>query len=287
MLIVRLHGGLGNQLFQFAYGLYLQTCLKRNDVFFCKLQYRGEIERTFSISMINSKLNFIDAGEFIRFKDARINKVYNFLLGSNYFVEKKSNLTQKYLPKRFPSGSLFLDGYWQKYSIVNYVKDALKAELVLNNSSSMNFLNYRKLILDQPKSVSLHVRRTDFIATEKNRSIFAICGVDYYQKAIDYLKDNLGDSLTFFVFSDDLSWVESNLIFTDKVFFVEGNLDFEDLSLMSLCSHNIIANSTFSWWAAWLNDSKGKIIVCPEVWFKDGGVSDELVPPNWIKLKNQ
>src|SRR5690606_26072631 len=120
-------------------------------------------------------------------------------------------------------------------------------------------------------SVSLHVRRGDYVQLQSAHNFHGVLPLTYYKRAILLLKEKL-ERFTIFVFSDDLDWVRSNLQAETPVVYVDYRSDDKtatDLALMSLCKHNIIANSSFSWWGAWLNRNPGKQVIAPKPWFRD------------------
>ncbi|MDD2505652.1 MAG: alpha-1,2-fucosyltransferase, partial [Bacilli bacterium] len=135
-------------------------------------------------------------------------------------------------------------------------------------------------------SDSLHVRRGDYVLNSTTNKVHGTCGINYYNKAIDIVtKEN--PEAVFFVFSDDCDWARNNLKINHEKYFIDFNGKencHEDIRLMSLCKHNIIANSSFSWWGAWLNNNKNKIVVAPKKWFNVKINTKDLVPENWIKI---
>ena len=131
----------------------------------------------------------------------------------------------------------------------------------------------------------MHIRRGDYLL-DKNLSLFTTCTHDYYYKAEALIAEK-SFSPTFFIFSDDIEWVKKNIPFNHPVVFVtDSNLtDYQELMLMSACKHNIIANSTFSWWGAWLNNNTEKIVITPQKWFTTQTMNEkDLIPPTWIKI---
>jgi hypothetical protein len=201
-------------------------------------------------------------------------------------IEGFTKLSNEYVPKSIPDGDIYFDGYWQKCHIVNEVENLLRKELVLKLNLSSKILSIENLITSHSNSVSVHIRKTDFISTQENKSIFALCSVNYYYSAIEYFLNNVNQDLTLFIFSDDFEWVRANLNLKLNHFLVEGNTDNDDLYLMSLCKNNITANSTFSWWGAWLNTNKDKVVLTPEKWFENARCDKDLVPNNWIRIPN-
>ena len=138
--------------------------------------------------------------------------------------------------------------------------------------------------IDKVNAVSLHVRRGDYLLA-KNMSVLGVCGLDYYKKAIEYVAKNVKNPY-FFLFSDDIPWVEENLKINYPYEIVDinnGKNSFYDLWLMKNCKHNIIANSSFSWWGAWLNENPNKIVVAPKKWMNTIK-KVEVCPKDWIRI---
>jgi len=161
----------------------------------------------------------------------------------------------------------------------------LLEEFTLNSALSFDASNLEKTI-SETIAVSLHVRRGDYVKNPQVLKEFGICSIDYYKRAIKHIEDSV-DSPTYFVFSDDLAWVKKNLPVGEKVVYIQGEniTDTEELTLMSKCKHNIIANSTFSWWGAWLNQNSNKIVVAPTPWFETQPYDKDLILKSWIQKK--
>jgi hypothetical protein len=155
---------------------------------------------------------------------------------------------------------------------------AFKEELLNEPSRKM------KEAIESCNAVSLHVRRDDYLSTTYAQGFGGICTTAYYQKAIAYMKENT-DHPRLFVFSDDIGWCRNNLDVADATFVDcnHGDESWQDMYLMSRCQHNIVANSTFSWWGAWLNAHPDKIIVAPDRWWN--GLKDDVVPDEWVRVK--
>ncbi len=137
------------------------------------------------------------------------------------------------------------------------------------------------------KSVSLHIRRGDYVSNKVTNQVHGVCDLNYYSHAISYIAERISNT-HLFVFSDDPEWAKGNLKTEIPTFFVDNNRadkDYEDLKLMRQCKHNIIANSSFSWWGAWLNQNAGKIVIAPKKWFNDKSINTkDLIPEKWIRL---
>jgi hypothetical protein len=135
------------------------------------------------------------------------------------------------------------------------------------------------------QSISIHVRRGDYVSNT-TAAQHGVCGLDYYRRAVEYMLARL-QSAHFFVFSDDPVWTRENLVLPGDATYVQHNVAtsaFQDLRLMSLCKHHIVANSSFSWWGAWLNPGANKLVVCPKQWFVDDRDTSSLSPANWERL---
>lgn len=284
MIIVKMIGGLGNQMFQYALYKKMQVLNKEVylDITDCNTrnEHNGyELEKVFdinaNIATIDQVKELADIGEKIT------NKIKRKLF------KKKTHYIQKKLKddlRILDSDNLYLDGFWQWDG---YFKD-IRKELISDfqfNINDINEINKRTLnLINSSNSVSIHIRRGDYL----NHKLYkGICEKDYYLKAINYLNENCKDELKFFVFSNDIEWVKNNLEIRNVVY-VEGNNNensYLDMFLMSRCKHNIIANSTFSWWGAWLNTNKNKIVVAPSKWLNDSSMdSNNIVLKEWIRV---
>jgi hypothetical protein len=179
-----------------------------------------------------------------------------------------------------------LVGYWQNAEYFKDIEKLLHKEITLKNPSSAATRELAQRILCT-EAVSIHVRRTDYVNNPQNSAIFAECSLDYYRDAINVIAGRLS-SPHFFVFSDDPAWARESLHSDFPMTFVTHNsarMAEEDLILMKQCKHHIIANSTFSWWGAWLNSYPGKIVIAPLRWYKDDHWNNrDLLPAEWIRL---
>jgi hypothetical protein len=256
MIITKLQGGLGNQIFQWAYGkslsitheidLYLDTTYYNNQI--------GDTPRKYElIKFPNLKHNKPDYG------NKRIIQI------SDNFNYEKLHYDDNY--------SYYLNGFWQSEKYFLNISDIIRDELQPDDET----LEKLKSKVED-NSVSLHIRRTDYVTSN---GFHPVQTIEYYNKALE----TIGEYNQLLVFSDDISWCKDNLKY-DNIFFVENQDNIEDLWLMSLCAHNIIANSSFSWWGAWLNKNKNKTVIAPKNWF--GGSSElnqsDIVPDTWIKI---
>jgi hypothetical protein len=177
-------------------------------------------------------------------------------------------------------------GYWQapKYfeSIESELRSTFRFKRPLEGEAAQIAEDIKK-----NNAVSLHVRRSDYV-TPKYQSTYGTTGLPYYDAAVKYIADHVKDP-KFYIFSDDIAWCKENLKLAFPVEYMERSSEgfkaSAHLELMSLCKHNIIANSTFSWWGAWLNANPDKIVVTPKQWrVGEGSEKDEIVPEKWIKV---
>ena len=277
---VRLTGGLGNQMFQFAAGyVAAKKCevnLSLDLSWFNRRQLHNgfELEKVFNIY---SKVNFLN--NTLSFKSINFKEILNkFDRTFQAYNEPHFHYTPKIIsiPKRS-----FLKGYWQSEL---YFKDfAADIRKVFNFYNPIDKKNY--LVADQinqNNSISIHVRRGDYLLkTNINHNVDL---KEYYLTAIEKTSI-LFDNPKYFIFTDDPLWVAKNFTLNYSFTVVDinrGTDSFYDMHLMSLCKCNIIANSSFSWWGAWLNNKKDKVVFAPNNWFKDKSIStDDLFPNSW------
>ncbi|MCX6296600.1 MAG: alpha-1,2-fucosyltransferase [Bacteroidetes bacterium] len=289
MIIVKLTGGLGNQMFQYAFGKHLahkyQTKLKLDISFFESQNLRSYELYVFNINeeivTVNELNNFFPSPS-LNFIKKIFNKIKNNFYGLNYVLEKQFNFTPEILNS---SNNSYLDGYWQSEK---YFKDS---ELIIRDCFQFKIASNEKnksqidQILSQD-SVSIHIRRGDYVSDKQTNKIHGTCDERYYDRAIFYISENIKTPV-FYVFSDDIDWAKKNIEIPFAHHYVENNADcnYEDIRLMAFCKHNIIANSSFSWWGAWLNSNVGKIVIAPEKWNNDTTKNTgDIVPKNWVKL---
>jgi len=265
-------GRLGNQMFQYAALLGIANKLK--------LEPKIPIENSFTY--VDCSMDLV-TGNYIK---SKLDLIDCFYINIQNFTNKSNILTHfDYQEKFFHFDSdIFnikdgttIHGYFQSDKYFNHCSDLIKSEF----SFKKEILDICKSFINSYKNtVSIHVRRGDYVGLQNHHPTLSL---EYYQKALtNYFSD---DEYTFLIFSDDIDWCRQ--VFPNGVVFVEGTNQFEDMCLMSLCNHNIIANSSFSWWSAWLNKNENKKVISPLNWFGPAYAhynTFDLYPNNYIKI---
>ena len=179
----------------------------------------------------------------------------------------------------------YLVGYWQSERYFADVAQTVRSDFTFRQPMTSRNQGLAEEIRSV-NSVSLHVRRGDFVNNPKANATHGLCSLDYYEAAVRHIAERV-DEPHFFVFSDDIEWVRSNLARRNSFIYVDHNRgpeSYNDMRLMSLCKNNIIANSSFSWWGAWLNQNVGKIVLAPKRWFANNNPTSDLLPSGWVSL---
>jgi len=290
MIITQLLGGIGNQLFQYALGRALavkhRTMLKLDTSAFTTYNLRSYALDHFLIEAS------ILTGEEIRQlrldnpKKGEVKERFARLLARNVLPIIKERSFEFDPAVLNAPAACYLQGYWQSPKYFAEIDALIREELAVRDP----LVGKNQEIGDQicrATSVAVHVRRGDYVNNPATTQYHGTCGAAYYQSGELYLLDRARD-LRLFVFSDDPNWAEVSLEFRSPTTHVRHNGDalaYEDLRLMMMCRHHIIANSTFSWWAAWLCRHSDKIIIAPRSWFRDAKHgTDDLIPNDWVRL---
>lgn len=300
MIVVKLFGGLGNQLFQYAYGKKIS--LKTKQKLYLEIEYgfkNDPYKRKYNLSPFKIQENLlkndpisIDLNYLSIDKKHGQGKIKNFLLGlkrRNWQLITEKNLEFEHSIK-FTKKHSYLDGYWQSENYFKDVRDEIINEIQLKVPlKNENALLSKKM--SEVISVSLHIRRMHGVKMigKNHHEIHGGLEFSYYYKALEILADK-HPNLELFVFSDDIEWAKENFKSHFPVEFMSQNDDahnYLDLILMSHCKHQIIANSTFSWWSAWLNPNPNKIVIAPKMWFINpemNALTRDLIPKNWLRI---
>lgn len=293
MIIIKIQGGLGNQLFQYALGrniAYLNNTILKLDIRGYFNQNSIDTPRKFGLDHFQTKK---EIASDLDIKKICSNGIDNSILQSikglfthsnppNYFQEKTPNFDPSVLS--IPDNS-YLNGYWGSEKYFKNIESIIREDLKIKTPLIDKNLKYSEKIASC-ESVSLHIRRGDYVNNPKTQEFHGNCTLQYYYDAVNLLTSKI-ENPHFFVFSDDCAWAKHNLKLDFPIFFIDFNgeeNDFEDLRLMSLCKSHIIANSTFSWWGAWLSTNNSKIIICPKRWLNKPEVFPNIYPDSWIRL---
>jgi len=293
-IIVKLNGGLGNQLFQYAAGFSLSK-LNNVPLLMDTTAYEGvgsEINILRSLGINNFK---ISASVANKHEIVKIKYPYSFF-------SKISRYIRRYLLRQFfidwhpeilkiRSKNYYLEGYFQSLKYFENCEDLIK-EFEFCKTVKSSVVNYCEEIKASPISVSIHVRRGDYISNRKVRSQYLVCSDRYFESSIDYFENKYGKkNVKFFLFSDEPKWL-LRLCKKPNRKIISGHeniknkviSDVEELYLMSCCDHQIISNSSFSWWGAFLNKSVTKEIIMPNKWTNYKNLHKNIYPEGWLRF---
>ena len=289
MITVKLMGGIGNQMFQYAAGRAL--ALKNRTELTLDLSWFDDMTgctpriyelNVFMIDAMISKRNksfLMNLKVFEKYYRKFYNRIVLFRLRTSieerYFYYDPDVLELK--------DNVHLTGYWQSEKYFTDYESEIRKDFqfpVITDLKNKEMASEIKKV----NSISIHVRRGDYVGCNVHGDI---CGPDYYRKAVSLISEKV-ENPEFFCFSDDMAWVKENITINYPVHYIDwncGDQSFRDMHLMSLCRHNIIANSSFSWWGAWLNKNYNKVIIAPNKWFTNLSMdTKDLIPEGWIKL---
>ncbi len=294
MLINRLSGGLGNQLFQYTFGLYLELIYRRKvltDAAYLSAN-RGALlltQRDYSLGIFKVRPRFCNQWHLALFQQSRywrLNALAEKLFDIRAYqhVEESDNFSgAEHLPRH-----ALLTGIWQDYRYVQAVAAELRKQLQFRHGLVKEALHWQQKIDNQSIAVALHVRRGDYLKPHVARLLPPLAW-DYYLYAIEKVQRQFGSEAFFYVFSDDTEWCRTQFATIGIPYAIVpnhfDNQPFADFQLMTRCRHFVIANSTFSWWGAWLGAAPDKQIWTPAQWYATPELNREkrskLVPPDW------
>lgn len=292
MRIINILGGLGNQMWQYAMLVALREKFKDEEVYYNTSFFNGyplhngfELERIFNITAKQATAK-------------SIRKVYYPFIGHYFFhrlythfcpvlkTEIREKEASPYFNEVFDNkGDFYYNGYWADYRYFDFCRNDILKEFSLKlplDEQNQNFINSIK----NKYVCSLHIRRGDYL---KDPDFKGICDLDYYRMAIGIIYSKIKKPITFLIFSNDLTWCRDNLnasFCQNEVIYVDwnkGTSSYKDLYLMSQCNANIIANSSFSWWGAYLNENVDKIVVSPQK-YKNKDMGFKMSLDSWICL---
>ena len=284
-IIIYAQGGLGNQLFQYGFARYLEI-EKKKIVKFDTTFFKNNF-RTFKLNQFKTYLQIANKYEIQNSKYQRSN-IFPWKIKSSVYVE------DSYFNFDFPIEKIdngYCIGYWPKTEHLHKIIDELKDEIkIIDEIKDDSFFEYLNLIRNS-ESVGIHIRRGDYLNKE-NKKLFTTLDETYYIKAVNYINTHV-NNCHYYIFSDDINWVKSqkwfNTIKYTLVSFKDNDADLKEFELLKSCKHHIIANSTFSWWAAFLNYNDSYINICPSLWYNNEEYqklykNNKILNANFIKM---
>lgn len=296
MIIGNLAGGLGNQMFQYAcaraVSLDMRLPLKfRTDFLSYYKAHNGlELDRVFDLKLdlatdldLARLIGWSKKTVFLR--HLLVKRPFRKLAGKRFVTESDFTFWRQ-VPDPLLDCGAYLQGYWQSENyFANYTSTIFKDFTFRQLVRGVNVEIAKSIV--SGVSISVHVRRGDYISNSKAFALHGTCSPEYYFAAIDALLLRCPGA-KIFAFSDDPQWVAEvlsprypNLVLVACNTGVES---YNDMHLMSLCRHHVIANSSFSWWGAWLNPRRDKMVVAPSLWFADGRDTGDLIPKGWERM---
>lgn len=322
MIILNLKGGLGNQMFQYACGraLSIRNTIQNGEAMDLKLDITGlqkslssDTPRSYGLQAFNITENIATSEEISKTKYpfgplSKAMRLFNAkILGRHYvsFSQKIFDaVANTHTNKSTKPHNIYLDGFFQNEKYFKDVAEQIRTDFTLKNPLSSYSADIMKKISDaesdtgntnanttQPCSVSLHIRRGDYVTTASDA--FISLPLSYYENALSYISKAVSKNIDLYIFSDDIPWAKENITSLEK-FAAVTSVTFvstpstslhEEIALMSACTHHIIANSSFSWWGAWLDPRPNKIVIAPKVWSKHNeSWYKDIIPESWVRL---
>ena len=289
MNIVQIHSGLGNQMFQYAFYLALKQHRPDTKIDASVYRYRPshngyELERIFNIHPLHASAAERDQMADVS-KDwfSELRRAIGWTKHTTGQLLVEPNPANGWCPQMLEVDNCYLKGFWQTENYFSSVADQVRRDFRFCLPLSSAAQACMQAITSE-NSVSVHIRRGDYL---KKRRIddFNVCSAAYYRRAVEYILERMPDAI-FYVFSDEPAWGQSQHIFPHGTVYVSGHTGqnaYIDMQLMSACRHHIIANSSFSWWGAWLGQQEDTIVIAPNIWFRHNPRPD-ITPVSWIRM---
>ena len=296
MTTVALTGGLGNRMFQYAFGYALKK--QGLKVLYDDVHYKRRTDCTWEFVDLKDVFPHLDISytawwnfyfTFPQKYKSFPKRLFNRLMLKSRLESVVKGPSLHYVPKikeKARRNTLFY-GHWQSEQYFADCRDEILEQFTFLPFSERQNIDLAKQ-MKKENSVAIHIRKGEDYYRWK--STHGICDADYYRKAIDYIKKTV-DNPVFYVFTDNIPWVRENLATTDIRIVdwnpLKGRYNFRDMQLMSCAKHNIIANSTYSWWGAWLNTNPTKIVIAPKEWVNNLDPklqNNDVVPESWVRL---
>jgi hypothetical protein len=284
-------GGLGNQVFQYAAAsAAFFNSMENGELFFTNSPV-ALLEGKMKIKNLQIKNVKISSNLIINYFFVPLILRYPFLFTWKFPLTNFSILSIErnlsFDSNIFKRNAFFYLGYFQSEKYFLKHRKRIVDNLRSLNSKSGEVKSFEHLIRSFSVSAALHVRRGDYISNENANKIHGFSGLEYYLRSIKFLKKN-HTGIKFFIFSDDIRWCKNYFTGSNFIFIESAKLiDADEIYLMSICNHNIISNSSFSWWGGWLNENKKKTVIAPKKWFSDDSIekhAGDIVPEEWLRL---
>ncbi len=290
MIITRITSGLGNQLFQYALGRSLALTTNSRlylDLSYYRQQYDTDTPRTFKLDAFGLTYSRLDTSP-VQYLSKATKLLPNRTLKPFITFVREPHFQVDLAVLQTRAGLVILDGFWQSERYFAHHADQIRRELTAKPRTKPTVSAYKTAIERAAVPVSLHIRRGDYVNHPEFSQSFGFVGLDYYRDAIQLITSRF-PATQLFIFSDDPAWVADNLrvdVPAVSVVNTGPDADLDDLYLMRLCHHHIIANSSFSWWGAWLNARPDTVVIAPRNWFrnKPNLNTSDLLPPGWLRI---
>lgn len=277
MIIVKLVGGMGNQLFQYALGRRLSLTHGVPlvlDITALNALNPGTTKREYTLDAFDTHASVIRS---------KTHRLWTLLRERPEFIREKSSDTFDASILKTPNNNIYLSGYWLSPQYFEDIRETLLTDLRLRNPLSAQT---EKILADieTSESVAIHVRRGDNVYNPSSAAFHGALTREDYEAAMLFFANKVPNP-HFFIFSDDPAWCRQHIRSAHPLTFVEGNTEYphEDLHLMRSCKHQALANSTLSWWAAWLNKNPNKVVLRPPFFTKGAFKTDDLFPTSWYQ----
>lgn len=292
MIITKLKGGLGNQMFQYATGFSLALKNKTQhkiDISTYDNQTR-DTPRKFALNVFTITSPIALSEEIKSVTHFNIfEKCTNYInqkIFRNFYTDFHPTLFTK-IERKLQSGqSVYLDGNFQSEKNFIEYSTQVKSEFTFKKEFFSDKVKDFSEVMNKEESVSIHIRRGDYVQDPKTHTYHGVCPISYYLEAVKQIKHKITNP-TFYIFTDDPQWVQDNAAQLPSHINISKHFlkDHEEMFLMTQCKHNIIANSSFSWWGAWLNKNSDKIVIAPTQWVKkQPNPHPNIIPTAWIKI---
>lgn len=297
MVVVKLMGGLGNQMFQYAAGrslaIRLGAVLKLDRSYLDGPQ-EGNTHRNYELNGLNVQEKFADPREVVELTGRESTRLRMLMLRlrqsagltrfrPNILRERNFRFQPEFL---IASDDVYLEGYWQSEKYFAGITEIIRNEFSIRRSLEGRDRTFAEVIAEG-NTVSIHVRRGDYVRHPEAFQYHGVCGREYYRNCMGIISERFQDS-HFVVFTDEPGWARENLPSSCRITFVDWDTPRKgcvDLELMRKCRHHIIANSSFSWWGAWLCENPGKVVLAPSRWFIDPSTDTrDLLPESWVRV---